>query len=585
MHFAMYRKKGMKCMNKTARNMIVALMVTLGIAIMLCGGCSGGSGGGSAGGYSGDSGGNPGPSPSPSASGTPIRGDYGEAPDGGQTGYPSLFEQNAQFPTFYAHDGARVANVDGAVLGNTISPEIDVNDPADPDGAPNLSQADAPTECDCQKSLFTMLQSIPPPTRMGFTVSVPTGATGGTYYVNILIDLNMNGKWGGVASGGNEPEWVVKNLEIPNLTAGETRRVTTGWFKMTNGNLIPEGAWGRIALTTEKITVTDWTGTGQYTRGEIEDFRTATAVTGKGATLMITFDKEPPIYNGKAAGNGQVWVQNVYTGRESGATFGWQWVHTGTGSVTINPPLNNGNTPCTVGPSNPPGPLNQDWWPAIPPAAGNAFSWTPGQVPDTWEFQLLNIVRSAPKQARGFVTEYFTPTRRTVAFTGDPAGGVWGSVTGDDGEPIEGATIAVGQRSTTSMMGGAYQLIPVPVGDQAITVTAQGFEPHNGTVTVTASALTIYNVTLSRSSIPTGGILKGTVLCNTTHNPLIGAAVTLSNGGGTKTTDAAGQFQFDNIPAGVYTVTATYPNYSPGTASPIIQAGHTTDITIYCTHL
>jgi hypothetical protein len=69
--------------------------------------------------------------------------DYGDAPDGGPTGYPDLFAQTGNFPSLFSSDGARTLNVDEAVLGETASAEVDANDPADPDGTQNLTNTDS----------------------------------------------------------------------------------------------------------------------------------------------------------------------------------------------------------------------------------------------------------------------------------------------------------------------------------------------------------------------------------------------------------------------------------------------------------
>jgi hypothetical protein len=87
--------------------------------------------------------------------------------------------------------------------------------------------------------------------------------------LNTLIDLNMDGAWGGTAGGG-EPEWVVQNLAVA-VTPGETITVDSAQFAFANGLILPDGAWMRIALTSEQITAEDWDGTGEFSSGEIED--------------------------------------------------------------------------------------------------------------------------------------------------------------------------------------------------------------------------------------------------------------------------------------------------------------------------
>jgi len=85
----------------------------------------------------------------------------------------------------------------------------------------------------------------------------------GTFYLNLLVDLNHDGFWGGEFNG--SPEWVIPNEEIIIDS-------TTPRFE----HCIPEHAylsqtWMRAAITTTSITSSDWDGTGEFNSGEIED--------------------------------------------------------------------------------------------------------------------------------------------------------------------------------------------------------------------------------------------------------------------------------------------------------------------------
>ena len=65
--------------------------------------------------------------------------EYGDAPDGTPTFYPSGFAQTGSFPTRLESDGARAMEVNRVWLGNAAgSKERGVEDLNDPDGRPNL---------------------------------------------------------------------------------------------------------------------------------------------------------------------------------------------------------------------------------------------------------------------------------------------------------------------------------------------------------------------------------------------------------------------------------------------------------------
>ncbi|MEL7045359.1 MAG: hypothetical protein AAGL66_10110 [Pseudomonadota bacterium] len=198
----------------------------------------------------------------------PAGGDYGDAPDGSATGYPGLFAQNGQFPTLAANNGARTLDVNGARLGADASTESDANDPADSDGIPNLSPENTDSDDGIARMMIQVV-AIPPPAFLDVDVSVPNGGQGGTYWLNVLIDLNMDGEWGGSVPPGN-PEWVVKNRPVA-LAAGERRVERSDYFAYGNGNRLPDPAWMRVALTSEPVAGTDWDGSGEFSVGEIED--------------------------------------------------------------------------------------------------------------------------------------------------------------------------------------------------------------------------------------------------------------------------------------------------------------------------
>ncbi len=189
----------------------------------------------------------------PPVTATPPIADYGDAPDGGATGYPAGFAQTGQFPSLFASGGAHTLDITAASLGPAITEENDAN-------VINVDIDDGIV------SLFTTLTSIPPPTTM--TVNV-TGTESGDYFFNSLIDLNMDGKWGGATGANGESEWVVQNLPV-TVTAGVVTPVTSPPFAYTNGLLVPSASWMRIALTKEQVPQ-DWDGTGQFSKGEIED--------------------------------------------------------------------------------------------------------------------------------------------------------------------------------------------------------------------------------------------------------------------------------------------------------------------------
>ena len=183
---------------------------------------------------------------------------FGEAPDGTSTGYPNVFgiiqpAQTGAFPTLLARNGARTQSVADGTLGTLASTSTDavLGSFADEDGLQNM---------------IVVLTSIPPPAAISVNVSAPTGSAGGTMYLNVLFDKNMNGLWDGAS------EWVVKNQPVALPPAGSSMTVSPPAFPFSNGNILPDPAWMRIALTRESIAGATWDGTGLFSSGEIEDW-------------------------------------------------------------------------------------------------------------------------------------------------------------------------------------------------------------------------------------------------------------------------------------------------------------------------
>ena len=237
-----------------------------------------------------------------------VVGDYGDAPDGTPTGYPAGFAQTGAFPTTLGNDGARALAATGAHLGVGESLEDGAADPADPDGVPNLTGTDAD---DGVTGLVIQLVSIPPPAALGLNVSVPAGGVSGTYFLNVLIDLNMDGAWGGVIQPG-VTEWPVQNFPV-TVAAGGSVPVTTPFFLFGAGNRLPDPAWMRIAVTSTPVPA-NWTGTGEFASGEIEDHLVTLPEIANGKRSAIPVIECPPgnfYFRGAAFLNFECRVTNV----------------------------------------------------------------------------------------------------------------------------------------------------------------------------------------------------------------------------------------------------------------------------------
>lgn len=84
-------------------------------------------------------------------------------------------------------------------------------------------------------------------------------------------------------------------------------------------------------------------------------------------------------------------------------------------------------------------------------------------------------------------------------------------------------------------------------------------------------------VALSASAQERKGTVAGTVK-DSGNNPLIGAAVELQPSGRQGTSDDQGQFRIPEVPAGEYTLTASYVGFAPFTTKVNVQSGQTANV-------
>lgn len=213
----------------------------------------------------------------------PLAADFGDAPDGAPAGYGGT-RVIGRFPTRLdtrssPNPGAHVLTPGPDRLGEIVTSEAGADDRSDPDGLPNLVNGDGGD--DGVVALTLSLDQIPAQATLDVSVALTAGAPRGPRYLNVLIDMNLDGRW----SVGEDatPEWAVRNLAI-NLSPGSARGVRTRQFALGNASRLPDGAWMRVALTRERIVGDAWDGGGRWQAGEIEDYQLVLPRAGGGAS-------------------------------------------------------------------------------------------------------------------------------------------------------------------------------------------------------------------------------------------------------------------------------------------------------------
>jgi hypothetical protein len=212
-------------------------------------------------------------------------GDYGDAPDGGLCGYASDPAQDVlgRFPTRYDTTNSRVAGEPGAhaliggeeALGDPrlTSLEKGADDANDPDGTPNLVDDDT----DDGLSIELLADGS-----LGFSVTVTAAPNAATQvcYLNAVYDVNRDGEWRNTASA---TEWIIKN-QMVNVLPGGTQKIAislpvgSDWLVS-----MAEPRWLRLVLSDSPVSESlyasmgGWDGSGQFERGEVEDYKIGVA--------------------------------------------------------------------------------------------------------------------------------------------------------------------------------------------------------------------------------------------------------------------------------------------------------------------
>ncbi len=166
--------------------------------------------------------------------------------------------------------------------------------------------------------------------------------------------------------------------------------------------------------------------------------------------------------------------------------------------------------------------------------------------------------------------------------TPEPTPAATGVITGNVVDAVSLAGIA---DATVSTDPGGYLtatgpdgsfVLEVPVGSYTLIASATGYTPSPQPVTVEAGVTTQVVFLLQPETTP-GGASVFAFVTDPDENELEGVVVTINgvNYSGETFTDEDGFFQFENVPAGDYTVTFEYEGYQIQTQDISIAEGQT----------
>ncbi len=229
----------------------------------------------------------------------PLPGDYGDAPEGA-IAYPATGVVGA-FPTcrtygptgYIRHTGNK-----GSFLGNKVDHETDGNAGSCSSGSAydqdelcyeadsGLWAPDAFTLQDsggvvtvvplCKEFAGTALGETCETAVWGRNINLyyNTDHVDGGAYINVLIDWNQDGAWGGAsvctatATPRSTDEHVLKNFPVPGGTAAHLSTMHPPDFLIGPN---PGYVWARLTITETPVSL-PWDGSGEFNEGESEDY-------------------------------------------------------------------------------------------------------------------------------------------------------------------------------------------------------------------------------------------------------------------------------------------------------------------------
>jgi len=149
--------------------------------------------------------------------------------------------------------------------------------------------------------------------------------------------------------------------------------------------------------------------------------------------------------------------------------------------------------------------------------------------------------------------------------------------------PIAAATVAVspGGNSALTDVNGNFS-IGVNAGSYTVTAGAPTYNKASQSVTVAVGQKATIGFRLV--SVAAYGSLAGTVTNSISQNPIAGATVTLSSLGMIRVTDANGDFSYQLVLNGTYTLTVSATGYVTQSRLVTIKPGQTTSVQIALVH-
>ena len=166
----------------------------------------------------------------------------------------------------------------------------------------------------------------------------------------------------------------------------------------------------------------------------------------------------------------------------------------------------------------------------------------------------------------------------------DSTGTILGTVLdADTNEPIANASVTAEPGLSAPVTGedGQFQFEDVPVGSYTLTAARAGYDSSSVSVGVSVGRTVQATIFLDQEEAAATGTISGTVFNASTDEPLARASVTTDPPLSAPVTGEDGQFQFEDVPVGSYTLTATRAGYDSSSVSVGVSESETVEASIF----
>lgn len=161
-------------------------------------------------------------------------------------------------------------------------------------------------------------------------------------------------------------------------------------------------------------------------------------------------------------------------------------------------------------------------------------------------------------------------------------GSIYGTVTDfATGDPVSNANVRLNPKGETTLTGsdGTYQFNDIEDGNYSLSLTKNGYVNLDDDYVIEIENGNSVRRDLQLSPVVYGAI-SGTVVDLETGEPIAGAVVTLSPNGMNIYTGDDGRFEFLDLDARQYTVTAQKTGYITNRKTVVLVAGSVVDINL-----